>query len=115
WRPMRSRKWRVSSSLENSRARSPAASAAMVRRCRGVVMRPASGDRRSYGVRRSLDDPGHQVEPRLDAGGDALEAVALIALGHGILPQGLDHVERMRHRVDRARIDAIHLLDELQD
>ena len=56
-----------------------------------------------------------QIQAAIDRRGVRLDAIAFVGLGHGIGPQPLGRIERMRHRHDPVRRGLGHLVDEIHD
>src|SRR5258708_38373385 len=85
---IRARHARTSSTLENLRARRPAASCVSVLVCQSLT--PAS-----------LDDLGNEVQAGCDLGRVGLVLLVAVLLGHSVRPQGPRQArKRRRHRGD---------------
>ena len=62
----------------------------------------------------SVKNLGHKVKAVLHTGRILLEFVALIALGHVVGPEPLDHIHGVRHRHDvvgRCRLQLVDKID----
>src|SRR4051812_43329034 len=106
-RSMRSRKWRVASTLEMALARrrreSSATEGLSFTGCRALTTRPL------------LDHPGHEVQAVLDLRGDRLVGGAQVGLCRHVLAQALGEGLGMRHRLDAGGIHGLHALDHPED
>src|SRR5438552_716289 len=96
-RAMRARCARVSSTEESSRFARRAARLRMVSACT------------------SLDHFWNQVQAVLGRRRDGLVERALVAVGDDVLAQALACVLWMRHRLDAACVDRLHLVDQRED
>jgi hypothetical protein len=62
-----------------------------------------------------FDDAGHQVQTVFNRWGAALESVALIGFGDFVGAQALGGIEGMGQGGDAVGIDALQLVDHIQD